>query len=113
MNAITQSNSNGDILEHKIQLKVATTGKQRGPQKAKAKVADNLSITKRVDEYYLLKGETYLKLSSGNLLPEACEHLYRWFGSARAPKAWREAMARTAPGSFSKVQRAREEMTHF
>ena len=76
-NARTQSNLNGDILRHKIQLKVATIGKQRGLQKAKAKVADNLSITKRVDEYYLFKGEKYLKLSSGNLLPEAWEDLYR------------------------------------
>ena len=112
-NARTQSNLNGDILEHKIKLKVATTGKKRGRQKARAKVADNLSIIKRVDEYYLFKGEKYLKLSSGNLLPQVWEDLYRWFGSAIAPKAWREAMTRTTPGSFSEVQRAREEMTQF
>ena len=55
MNARTQSNLNGDILEHKIQLKLATTATQRGPQKAKAKVADNLSITKRVDEFIFLR----------------------------------------------------------
>jgi len=66
---------------------VTTTRNQRGPQKARTKVADNLPITKMVDEYFLFKEGGYRKLPSGNLLPEAWEDLYRWFGSAIAPKA--------------------------
>ena len=81
-NAMTQSNLNGEMLNHKIELKVATTGKKRGPQKARTKVADNMIIASMVDEDVLFKQETYLKLSSGNLLPEAWKYLYGWFGSA-------------------------------
>ena len=40
-NTRTQSNLNGEILDHKIELKDATTGKKRRPQKARTKVADN------------------------------------------------------------------------
>jgi hypothetical protein len=63
--------------------------------------------------YIIFKGNRYLKLTSGNLLPEEWEDLHYWFGSAIAPKEWREALARTAPMSFSNVDRVKEMMTQF
>ena len=52
---------------------------------------------------------------SDNLLPEEWEYLYYWFGSAIAPKEWREALAlaRTAPMFSSNVDRVKEMMTQF
>jgi len=47
------------------------------------------------------------------LLPEAWEDLYKRFGSAKAPEAWRQSIARTAPSSFLDVQRDKEGMAQL
>ena len=57
------------------------------------------------------RGEMYLKLMSRNLLE--WEDLYNWFGSAIAPRQWRQSLTSTAPSSFSGVDRAREGLTQF
>jgi len=59
------------------------------------------------------RGELFLKLVSGNLVSKTWEDLYRWFGSAIAPKEWIECMDKTAPSSFTSVDKAKERMTHF
>ena len=112
-NARTQSNLNGEMLDNKVKLKAQVSGKKRGPQNVKAKVLCNLTISNEVREYVVFKEQRYLKLSNGNLLPEAWEDLYNWFRSAIAPKAWREGMANTVPSNFSTMERAKEEFTQF
>ena len=65
------------------------------------------------DDCVEFKGEIYLKLASGNLMPEVWGDLYHWFGSAIAPKERREGLVATAPSSFSSVDRAKEGVTQF
>jgi len=57
----------------------------------------------------------FLKLVSGNVLPKAWEDLYRWFGSAIAPKKRIECicMDKTAPSFFISVDKAKKRMIQF
>ena len=63
-------------MDHKVALQVGISGKARGPQKAKTRDADDISMTNVSGEYVEFKGELFLKLVSGNLLPKAWEDLY-------------------------------------
>jgi len=72
-----------------------------------------MRLTSLGNEYVQFKGGMYLKFASGNLLPKAWEDLYQGFGSAIDPKEWRDALANTAPSSFSNADKAKEGMTQF
>ena len=76
-------------------------------------MADKMTLSSVGDDCVEFKGGVYLKLTSGNLLPKEWEDLYKWFGSAMAPREWRQSLASTAPSSFSGVDRAREGVTQF
>ena len=112
-NARTQSNLKGEILDLKVALQEGTTGKKREPQKPRTMSVEDMILTSMSSEYVEFKGEIFVKLVSGNLLPKAWEDLYQWFGSAIAPKEWIDGMANTTPSSFSNVERARERLTQF
>ena len=47
------------------------SGKARGSQKVKTRDADDMSMTNMSGECVEFKGELFLKLVSGNLLPKA------------------------------------------
>ena len=64
-------------------------GKKRGPYKARVRTADEMTLSSVGDHCVEFKGEMYLKLTSGNLLPKKWEDLYNWFGSAIAPRQWK------------------------
>ena len=42
-----------------------------------------------------------------------CTYPEQWFGSANAPKDWRDRLANTAPATFSNGDVARESLTQF
>jgi len=50
---------------------VGISGKARGSQKVKTRDADDMSMTNMSGECVEFKGELFLKLVSGNLLPKA------------------------------------------
>jgi hypothetical protein len=112
-NARTQSNLNGEVLDVKVELQDSLKGKKRGTYKARVRVIDEMRLSSIEDDCVEFKGEMYLKLTSGNLMPKVWGDLYHWFGSAIAPKEWREGLASTAPSSFSSVDRAKEGITQF
>ena len=70
-------------------------------------------LTSMSSEYVEFKGEIFVKLVSGNLLPKAWEDLYQWLGSVIGPKKCIDDMAKTAPPSFSNVDRAKINMVPF
>ena len=58
-------------MDEKIVLKKAITGKLRGPQKQKAvMVVDSGIVSAIVCKYVTFKGESYFKLSNGNMIPK-------------------------------------------
>ena len=50
----------------------------------------------------------YYTTPSGLLIPEEWRDVYEWIVSRKAPKEWREAMARSAPTGYSEVKAAKE-----
>ena len=110
-NARTQNNLKEEILHDKVKLQDAITGKKRGRLKARARNVDDIALSSVDSEYIMFKGVIYLKLKSGNLLPKIWEDLYQWFGSAIAPKDWRDRLANTAPTTISNGDVARESLT--
>ena len=113
MNAWTQASLNGEVLNHKVQLQDELKGNERGPYKSRVRMADKMTLSSVGDDCVEFKGEMYLKLTSGNLLPKEWEDLYKWFSPAMAPREWRQSLASTAPSYFSGVDRAREGLTQF
>ena len=111
--ARSQNNLKEEILHDKVKLQDAITGKKRGRLKARARNVDDIALSSVDSEYIMFKGVIYLKLKSGNLLPKIWEDLYQWFGSAIAPKDWRDRLASTAPTTFSNVDVARESLTQI
>ena len=112
-NARTQANLNGEVLNHKVKLQDAIKGKKRETYKARIRKVDDMRLATVGNNCVEFKGEVYLKLASGNLLPQAWGDLYHWFASAIAPREWRERLASTAPSSFSSLDRAKEGLTQF
>jgi len=112
-NARTQANLNGEVLNQKVLLQDGVKGKKRGPYKARVRTADEMTVSSVGDNCIEFKGKMYLKLVSGNLLPKEWEDHYNWFGSAIAPRKWKQSLASTAPSSFSGVDREREGLTQF
>ena len=55
-NARTQSNLNGEIVQHEVELKKAITGKKRGSQKARFRTVDNMKLASMVDYMLSLAG---------------------------------------------------------
>jgi len=61
---------NGEVLNQKVLLQDGVKGKKMGPYKAKARTADEMTLSSVGDHCIEFKGEMYLKLTSGNLLPK-------------------------------------------
>ena len=112
-NARTQSNLKGEIFDLKVALQEGTAGKKRGQQKPRATRVEDMMLSSMCSEYVEFKGEIFVKLVSGNLLPKVWEDLYHWFGSVIVPKKWIHDLAKTAPSSFSNVDMTRQRMTQF
>ena len=112
-NARTQGNLKGEILDEKVQLKRATMGNKRGPQKARAQRVESGAVMTLGCQYVSFKGESYFKLSNGNMIPRKWQDIYEWVAGGIAPLVWREALSRTAPDSQTAREKAKEEFSQF
>jgi len=87
-------------LDHKVELLDSLKGKKRGTHKERIRKIYEMRLSSVGDDCVECKGEMYLQLASGNLMPKAWGDMYHWFGLAIAPKEWREGLASTAPSYF-------------
>ena len=55
-----------------------------------------------------MRGKWYFTTPSGLLIPEEWRDVYEWVVSRKAPKKWREAMARSAATVCLEVKAAKE-----
>ena len=93
----------------RLTIQKATKGKRRGPQVAKARVQDDRAVFARSKGMKVVDGENYVMLVSGNLLPDEWIDIYEWYTGGRAPKDWLDRLNRTAPSSFTDIDRVIEE----
>ena len=61
-----------------------------------------------IDSEVELQGKRYFTTPSGLLIPEDWRDVYEWIVSRKAPREWREAMARAALTDYSEVKAAKE-----
>ena len=108
IDARTQGNLKGEILQPKLIIMKASEGNKRGPYKIRATSAKSVKIVSSVVGYVDFKGEQYFQLTNGNLLPEAWRDIYEWYAGRVAPKAWRDALAKTAPLTMSELDMVKE-----
>ena len=104
-----QGNSKVENLEPKRKVAASATGKERGLHKLRLETesGEEKLVTAIVSEVEL-RGKQYCTTPSGLLIPEEWSDVYEWIVSRKAPKEWREAMARSAPTGYSEVKAAKE-----
>ena len=108
INARTQANLKGEILEPKLIIMNAGKGSKRGPYKIRARDNEGTKIVTSVVSYVEFKGKRYFQLATGNMLPEKWRDIYDWYAGRVAPKAWRDALAKTRPSTMSALDMAKE-----
>ena len=86
----------------------AGKGSKRGPYKIRARGNEGTKIVTSVVSYVEYKGKRYFQLTNGNMLPEKWRDIYDWYAGRVAPKAWRDALARTRPSTMSALDMAKE-----
>ena len=108
-----QGNIKGSILEARLQIQESIKGKERGPQRPKARTIKKRYIVDGGGGVVELDGERYVKLSNGNLLLECWMDIYEWFEGGKAPNEWIVRLNKTAPTEFSEHDRIREQNTQL
>ena len=63
--------------------------------------------------YVQIKGESYHRLTNGNMLPSKWRDTYDWFAAGIVPRDWRDALARTAPRAYVESDKAKEGFSQF
>ena len=111
-NARIQGNLNGEILRDKLVIEKKIEGKKRGPQKKKNRT-DNVDITSLVLDEVDFEDETFVQLTDGKLCPKRFIGYQGYYGGGKIPKAWEDALARTAPSSFNASQTAKESFVNY
>ena len=59
------------------------------------------------------KEKRYFELMNGNLIMEKWKDIYEWYAGGVAPKAWKEALAKTAPSTMSEINLTKEGFSHL
>ena len=104
----THCNLKGVILEEKIYLQTNITGKKRSLQKPRQRTEDSGTVVAMGCENVMFNGESYYRLTNGNMLPSKWRDLYYWFAAGMAPMEWRDALARTAPCTYTDSDKVKE-----
>ena len=69
---------------------------------------NNTKVVTSVVEVVWYEGEKYVQLTNGTLIPERWLVIYEWFAGKKAPQAWVDRMARSAPETRTDQEAARE-----
>ena len=112
-NSRTQGHLKGGILEERICLQTKITGKKRVLQKPRQRTIDNGTVLAMECGDVMLNGESYYRLTNGNMLPPKWCDLYDWFAVGMASRKWRDALARTAVLTYTYSDKAREGFSQF
>ena len=87
VNARTQGNLKGEILEPKLIIRSAIVGKQRGPYKSRLESANSGKLVSSVVRSVEFNQKRYFELTNGNLILETWTDIYEWYAGGVAPKA--------------------------
>mgnify|MGYP005648335335 FL=1 len=74
---------------------------------------NNTKVVTLVVEVVPYEGENYVKLTNGTLIPERWLAIYEWFAGKKAPQAWVDRMARSAPETRADTEAARERYSNW
>ena len=100
-------------MESTLAIQNRIKGGKRGPYKPRVQEDDGTELLSGVRLIREVRGESYVVLSSGNLLPEKWHDIYEWYGGGKAPKDWINRLQMTEPGSFNDVDQAVEMNTNL
>ena len=99
----SQGNLKCDVIEGRLEIAERCKGKKRVPYRPRSgrrETQEVMSVSGAVRE---VRGERFVVLASGNLLPERWLDIYEWFLGGRAPKNWLDQFSKTAPSNFSEL----------
>ena len=89
------------------------TGATRKPYKPRMRRDNNTKVVMSVVEVVWYEGEKYVQLTNGTLIPERWLAIYEWFAGKKAPQAWVDRMARSAPETRADTEAARERYSNW
>ena len=104
----SQANLKGEVLESRLVIQNAKKSRKLGPQRPRALNQDGRVVRIVTDKYIEVDGESYVVLSSGNLLVKKWVDIFAWFAGGRAPQDWIDRFNSTAPDAYTDVDRAKE-----
>ena len=78
-------------------------GHKRGSHKSRPEIANSGKLVLLVIRNVEFKEKLYFDLRNGNLIMEKWEDINEWYAGGVAPKAWEEAIAKTAPSTMSEI----------
>jgi len=113
INERIQGNLKQDVVKDRVMIEEKYTGAKRGKYRPRKRYDDGTKVVGLVRETRTFRGETYVVLPDGSWLREEWSDIHDWYAGRVAPKPWREALARSAPGSMTAVEKAKEEFSQF
>ena len=106
-------NLKSEVIGHKIEILENIKGKKRGPYRGRTRIEDSREVLLGAGSIREIKGERFVVLASGNLLPEVWRDIYDWFWGGKVPKDWYDRFNKTAPDTFDESKRAKEMNTNL
>ena len=104
----SQANLKGEVLESRLVIQNAKKSRKSGPRRPRALNHDGRVVRIVTDKYIEVDGESYVVLSSENLLVKKWVDIFAWFAGGRAPQDWIDRFNSTAPDAYTDVDRAKE-----
>ena len=108
LNYCAQGNLKPDIIEEKMQILKKKRDKEERTYTVSKHLNENPRIVSSVVCSVDHKDLAYFEITNGMLLAEDMRDVFEWFVSRKAPKAWRDAMAKTALSDMSEVEGGKE-----
>ena len=98
-------------MKDRVMIDEKYTGAKRNKYRPRKRHDDRTKVISSVVGTQTYKGETSDVLPDGSWLRAEWRDTYGWFAGRMAPKPWREALARSAPGNMTAVEAAKEEFS--
>ena len=103
-----QVNLKSKVIGHRLEILENISGKKRGSYKDRTRAEETRKVLSGAGSIREIKGERFVVLARGNLLPEVWRDIYDWFWDGKVPKDWYDRFNKTAPDTFDDSKRARE-----